>query len=337
MTGEPGNRVFVTAGDPNGIGPEVLLASLAQWPETAPPITIVGSRELLEQVGTRLASRSEALHTVWDRCSRRLATDCEVIEVKNEPWTCRPGQWDEGNAAFLKTSLELTVSLAAQNNGAVVTGPVDKRFFTALGMCEAGHTEFLAAFFNAPEPLMFFDSPELRVAVMTRHVPLAKVASLVTRDLLVRAVSLAAHYLSTQSEYPRNIAVAGLDPHCGEWGGFGRTDLLVRDWISTLAVPGCPVGGPFSADTVFTRERLLSVGCVLCWYHDQGMIPVKLMAFDNAVNITMGLPIMRFSPAHGVAYDLAGTGRARWNSFFRSMILAGRDQRSTGEPQPTTP
>jgi 4-hydroxythreonine-4-phosphate dehydrogenase len=325
----PGNRVFVTVGDPNGIGPEVLISALAHWPEGACPITIVGSRELLEQTGTRLSHCSEELQTVWDRCRCRLNADYEVVEVTGVPWTSRPGRWDDGNTAFLKTSLEQAILLAVKHHGALVTGPVDKRFFSALGMCEAGHTEFLAAFFNAPEPLMFFDSPELRVAVMTRHVPLAKVTSLVTQELLSRAVSLAARYLNAQSEYPNNIAVAGLDPHCGEWGGFGRTDLTVRDWISNLTVPGCPVAGPCSADTLFTRERLLTIGCVLCWYHDQGMIPVKLMAFDNAVNVTLGLPIMRFSPAHGVAYDLAGTGRARWHSFSRAMQLACCSHQST--------
>ena len=136
---------------------------------------------------------------------------------------------------------------------------------------------------------------------------------------LVAAVRVASTYAKNQSTTVRPIAVAAVDPHCGEWGAFSDVDLQVRAWIEDLAREGVPVTGPFAADTLFVPHRLVEFDAILCWYHDQGMIPIKLLRFASAVNVTLGLPILRVSPAHGVAYDIAWQGQADPGSFFAAL------------------
>ena len=173
------------------------------------------------------------------------------------------------------------------------------------------------------EPLMWFASARLQVGLLTRHVPLSQVTPLVTRARLERGVELALRFLQrTGKAGTAPIAVAALDPHCGEWGVISPLDLEVQGWVRDLRDRGIPIDGPFSADTLFSPVSLRRFAGVLCWYHDQGMIPVKLLAFSDAVNVTLGLPLVRTSPAHGVAYDIAWKGIASPASTSRAVSLA---------------
>lgn len=220
--------------------------------------------------------------------------------------------------AYALKSLEAATRAALESSHALVTGPLSKRSFIDGRVGAVGHTEFLARASGIPEDdvLMLFDGDGLRIATLTRHIPLAAVPGQVHHDAVRRAARLVTGYLGKPN--PR-IALACLDPHCGEWGGLADSDLSLRE---ALATADPRVLGPLAADTLFLPANLSRFDAILCWYHDQAMIPVKLVAFDTAVNVTLGLPILRTSPAHGPGYDIAGKGIANPGSMQRALTLA---------------
>ncbi len=316
----PRNRpLILTVGDPAGIGPEVLVGALLRLaPGFDTPLTCVCPRPLLEEALERLAAGPEARDAVRHRLDRQV----RFLVPPSAPAAVR-GKWVAEQVPFLRESLELALTEAARTGAGIVTGPADKRFFVALGLHRAGHTEYLARHFAAPDPLMLFEAEGLRVAVLTRHIPLAEVSSAATQETLARAARLAwAHVRERSVGPPRPLVVAGLDPHCGEWGAFSDRDLQVREWVAALRGESVAIEGPVAADTLFVEHRLRDYSAVLCWYHDQGMIPIKLLRFASAVNVTLGLPVVRTSPAHGVAYDIAWTGRADAGSYAAAMEVA---------------
>lgn len=310
-------------GDPAGVGPEIVLRLLGG--EEPPPhgLTLICERGFLETAAARLAR----LAPEWKRCAHRFHERVDAGFTLVEPGAAvgagSPGRWDPANIPFIRESLAVGLDYARQHGAALVTGPADKRFFGALGLKCAGHTEYLADLTGAQEPVMLFDAGSCRTAVLTRHIPLCEVASRVCAERLRRGVTLAARYVSTvEKGKPRPVAIAGLDPHCGEWGGTSNTDVEVAGWVKDLRKEGLPVEGPYPADTLFVADKWERFGVVICWYHDQGMIPVKLHSSSAAVNVTLGLPVVRAAPAHGVAYDIAGSGRAATGSFGRAIRLA---------------
>jgi 4-hydroxythreonine-4-phosphate dehydrogenase len=360
----PEVRVWATTGDPCGVGPELLIRCLSEGdlrPDGARPVGIAADEGLLVHTCRSMEALSPAFRRTARRFLRRLGNEIPLLQCASKPARLTPGRFSEGNAAYVRETLDGALAYAREAGGALVTGPVDKRFFAALGLPHAGHTEYLARLCNMrEEPLMLFDAPALRVAVMTRHIPLAQVAAHLSIPRLRRAAILTAKFVSEaqlgfdnvmkgtstsglawQAEAPLGpaeipepgrqrqaappqgaIAVAGLDPHCGEWGVFSKTDLRVKGWVEKLRREGLPLAGPYPADSLFLPVRRAEFSAFLCWYHDQGMLPVKLLAFEEAVNVTLGLNVLRTSPAHGVAYDLAGTGQARPGSFRRALRLA---------------
>jgi len=313
--------VVITYGDPCGVGPELLVRTLGQPRPPSSPVRAVGDRRLLEKAAHEAVGPVDA--PTAERFLARLDDRFPLI-ASAPPATLTPGAWQEANVSSSLEALELAAGIALKEEAVLVTGPMDKRFFAAVGLAHGGHTEFLARFCGCTdEPLMWFDSPRLRVGLLTRHVPLADVPALVRPDRLARGVELARGFLArTRPSVTCPLAVAALDPHCGEWGTFARNDLQVRDWIEELQSRGVPVEGPFSADTLFSSGSLERFSGILCWYHDQGMIPVKLLAFATAVNVTLGLPLLRTSPAHGVAYDIAWQGTASPASTIKALSLA---------------
>ncbi len=317
-------EVIVTAGDPAGVGPEILVSVLGAADRPPPGITLVCDGDLLAATAQRLASLSPEFEETVRRFRNRLNGEIEVLEPTAKAAPFNPGVWAPDNVPFIRESLAEGLAIARQRGAALVTGPSDKRFFVAEGLAHSGHTEYLAQLAGEQAPVMLFDGGSHRTAVLTRHIPLRQVASRVTPDRLRRGAQLAAQYVrAVEGDHPRPVAIAGLDPHCGEWGASSGTDLEVAGWVRTLTDEGVPIEGPFPADTLFVAGRWERYGVVLCWYHDQGMIPVKLNSFSQAVNVTLGLPVARCAPAHGVAYDIAGTGRADTGSFRRAIHLAG--------------
>jgi len=305
-------KIALTLGDPSGIGPEIVAASLAAVPSALRDRCVVfGDAGVLERAGLR--------STVDVRRVTSLA-------VSDAP----PGVPTPAGAAAQVAYLEAAVAAARPGHedqvGALVTAPISKKQVKAAGFAFPGHTEFLAARFGAAEHAMLFVGPTLRVILATIHIPLAAVPETLTPGHVARAVFLGGQALvkNLGVAAPR-IGVLGLNPHAGEDGLFGDEESrIVRPGIDAgrarLAAAGIDavVTGPLVPDAAYRQRFDLYVAL----YHDQGLIPVKLVDFDLAVNVTLGLPIVRTSPDHGVAYDIAAKGSARKESFLAALRLA---------------
>jgi len=292
----------ITLGDPAGIGPEIVAATLAAAPrEWLPRLIVYGDRGPLER----------AAHTIG-------VTLPEVTIVGDGAGeAARPGAPDEASGAAQVGYLEAAVRAAAAGElAAIVTAPISKTWARRAGFAFPGHTEMLAARLGAREVVMMFAGPRLKVALATVHVPLAEVPRVLTTDRVRATIELLAHSLVRDFAIasPR-IGVLGLNPHAGEGGLIGSED---RDVIAP-AIAACPgAEGPLVPDAAFR----MPCDAFVAMYHDQGLIPVKLVDFDESVNMTLGLPIVRTSPDHGTAYDIAGKGVARAVSMQRALALA---------------
>lgn len=310
--------VECSLGDPCGIGPEVLARALVDV--TGGAVRVHAHADLLidaayaadPALGSALAARQGE---TWLAAPPRARPD----------GAAPAGRYDPAWGAYGLRSLEAATRAALDRGHALVTGPLSKRSFIDGGAGAVGHTEFLARVAGIPEAevLMLFDGEGLRVATLTRHVPLAEVPARVHPDLALRAATQIADYLRPRGLDAPRIALACLDPHCGEWGGLAGTDLALRE---ALAAAGGRLYGPLAADTLFLPTNLPCFDAVLCWYHDQAMIPVKMAAFDAAANVTLGLPVLRTSPAHGPGYDIVGADKANAGSMRRAVTLALESQ-----------
>jgi 4-hydroxythreonine-4-phosphate dehydrogenase len=280
-------RIGITCGDPAGIGPEVIQASLA---------------------------------------SGRMPTDCDIELIGSASGHVR-GKPTPGSARAAAAALdEAATRLAARDLQAVVTGPVSKNALHAVGYDFPGQTEFFAARAGVENFAMCLTGGALTVALVTVHVPLREVCSLLSTEEIARVGLLLADFVRRLGTARPRIAVAGLNPHAGEGGDIGREEIdLIAPAVATLQSSGtADFSGPYPPDTVFHRAALGEFDAVLCMYHDQGLIPLKLHAFDVGVNVTLGLPFVRTSPDHGTAFDIAGKGIARPDSMLAAIGLAAR-------------
>ena len=239
----------------------------------------------------------------------------------------RAGRLDPGNAGYVLGQLDRGVQLCTEiERCALVTAPVQKSTINEAGIGFTGHTEWLAARTGAGSPVMMLASPNLRVALVTTHLPLSGVPGAITGERLKATVTVLHDDLRARFgiDSPR-IMVLGLNPHAGEDGVLGREEIeIVQPALRALARRGLAVSGPVPADTAFTPRRLESCDAVLAMYHDQGLAAIKALAFGETVNVTLGLPIVRTSVDHGTALDLAGSGRADPRSLYRAAELALR-------------
>jgi 4-hydroxythreonine-4-phosphate dehydrogenase len=281
-------RVGITAGDPSGIGPEVAAAAAAD----------AAVNEVCEPIVYGPACGSSFRPGLLSADAGRAAYDAIVRAVSD----ARHGTVD-----------------------AIATAPINKEAFRLAGLPWAGHTDLLAHLTGAPHVAMMFHSDALRVVLATVHVALAEVPALLTRALMDRTIELTARELPRFGPASPRIAVAGLNPHAGEHGLFGSEEAAVlRPAIDAARARGIDVAGPFPADTLFVRATRGEFDVVIACYHDQGLIPVKLAAFGRAVNVTLGLPIVRTSVDHGTAFDIAGRGVADAGSMIEAVKLAAR-------------
>src|ERR1700677_182939 len=232
-----------------------------------------------------------------------------------------PGQPTPETARKALAALEESAKLAQSGKiAAVVTGPVNKHRMQEVGFEFPGQTEFYAARSNTENFAMLLTGGSLTVALVTAHVPLKDVPALLNEEEIVRVGELLAEFVALRKTGGVSIAVAGLNPHAGESGALGREEIeIIAPAVKKL---GPSFNGPVSPDTVFNRAVAGEFDGVLCMYHDQGLIPLKLHAFDQGVNVTLGLPYVRTSPDHGTAFDIAGTGRARPDSMIAAINLA---------------
>jgi 4-hydroxythreonine-4-phosphate dehydrogenase len=294
--------ILITMGEPSGIGPEIALAAFAHFGGKIGryPLKLVGDAEIF-------VSRKDAL----------IPTSPPVAAI--------PGQTDERNAAAVTQAIEIAVSACLANEAAaMVTAPIHKAVLNAAGFAFPGHTEFLAHLTGARRAVMMLASDKLRVVPLTIHMPIAKVPGAISKQAIFETgeIILTALRRDFGILNPR-LAVAGLNPHAGEDGVLGsEDDAIIAPAIAALKARGFHVRGPLSADTLFHEEARKTYDAALCMYHDQALIPIKSLSFWDGVNVTLGLPIVRTSPDHGTALDIAGQGKADPRSMIAAVKMA---------------
>ncbi|WP_425441919.1 4-hydroxythreonine-4-phosphate dehydrogenase PdxA [Sphingomonas dokdonensis] len=313
----------VSMGDPAGIGPEVIAKAWAgREAAELPPFFAVGDARAITRVWDGPVAPITDLREVADAFGSALP----VLTVE-DGGEIVPGQPDADGARCALHSLELAVGLARSGAAAaLVTGPVSKAQLYGIGFNHPGQTEFVAERFGVSRDnsVMMLAGPSLRVVPMTTHVPLAQVSSLLTIDMVAAKARATVRGLRRNFGIaePR-LAVAGFNPHAGESGALGREEIEVLEpAVALLREEGIDITGPFAADTMFHQRARAQYDAALCCYHDQALIPLKALHFDDGVNITLGLPVVRTSPDHGTAFGLAGQDRAEPGAMMAAIAMA---------------
>lgn len=317
----------VTMGDPAGIGGEItLMAWSCRRKDALPAFFAIDDPDRLSLLAKNLGL-SVPIRSISEPGEALEAFE-DSLPVLPQPLASpsRPGQADPANGPSILDSIARAVSLTLQGLAdAVVTNPISKAVLYQAGFRHPGHTEYLAALTGiAGDPVMMLAAPMLRVVPVTIHLPLADAVTSLTADKIVHCGRVTATALASDFGLaaPR-LAVAGLNPHAGEGGNLGREEIeIIEPAVARLRDEGFAVGDPMAADSLFHPAARESYDAVLCMYHDQALIPLKTIAFDEGVNITLGLPIVRTSPDHGTAFDIAGKGVARPISLMAALRTA---------------
>ena len=322
--------VAVSLGEPAGIGPEVVLkAWLARREANVPPFVVVGDAAYLEHLASRLAFEVPVRQCEAGQAAEVFANALPVLQtgtaLKGEP-----GKPHTGDAAhvtdYIRTGVDLVMTGRAS---ALATAPINKLALYAAGFRHPGHTEFLGELAEAHTgrnvlPVMMLAGPQLRTVPVTVHIALSKVPAALSTSGIAETSRIVARDLRTRFgiNAPR-LAVSGLNPHAGEGGAMGsEDDEIILPAIEMLREEGIDAFGPIPADTMFHAAARKRYDAAICMYHDQALIPVKTIGFDDTVNVTLGLPFIRTSPDHGTAFDIAGTGRANPASMIAALKMA---------------
>lgn len=319
-------RLAVTAGEPAGIGPD-LCVQLAQHDHPF-EIVVIADAQMLEdraqQLNLPLTIIPFDAHTPTERKPHR-AGELPVMNISIASPVV-PSQLNTANSAYVLATLDAAVNGCQQGVfDALVTGPVHKGIINEAGVRFSGHTEYLAEH-TGGHPVMMLATEGLRVALVTTHLPLAEVPAAITRERLTQVVDILIEDLHVKLGIadPR-VLVCGLNPHAGEDGHLGREEIdTITPVLDSFREQDVKLEGPLSADTLFTRDNLKRADAVLAMYHDQGLPVLKHMGFGKAVNITLGLPLIRTSVDHGTALELAGTGKANADSLDYALSIAAQ-------------
>jgi 4-hydroxythreonine-4-phosphate dehydrogenase len=319
----------LSLGEPAGIGPDIALAAwLRRDEDQIPPFLAIGDPGCLARRAAALGLDVPLAVATPDNAVATFAHALPVLPAGPEA-TAAPGRPDGSSAAAARIAVETAADLVQSGRaGAIVTNPIAKSVLYEAGFRFPGHTEFLAHLAGEPplRPVMLLWSEELAVVPATIHVPLAEVPRLLTRDLLIETGRIVARDYKARFGLPRpRLVVCGLNPHAGEDGTIGREDEeVVRPAVEALRAEGIDARGPLPADTLFHAAARTTYDVAIGAYHDQVLAPIKALAFERAVNVTLGLPFVRTSPDHGTAFDIAGTGRADPRSLIAALKLARR-------------
>ena len=314
---------MLTPGEPAGIGPDICV-QLAQRPKAAELIA-VADPELLRQRAAQLGL--ELNLTPWQ--PDQTARSNQPGELRYVPvplvCPCKPGRLDPANAPYVLETLRSAVSHCQNGNAdGLITGPVHKGVINESGTHFTGHTEFLAELTNAKQEVMMLATPGLRVALVTTHLPLSEIPAAITRERLEAVIRVLQAELQQRFAIPQpHILVCGLNPHAGEDGHLGSEEQqIIEPLLEQLRSENIDLEGPLPADTLFRPDTLQRADAVLAMYHDQGLPVLKHMGFKRAINITLGLPILRVSVDHGTALDLASSGGADPSSLSYAIDTA---------------
>jgi 4-hydroxythreonine-4-phosphate dehydrogenase len=332
LTDKAGPRpLALTLGEPAGIGPDITLLAWSQRDELKlPPFYLLGDGAFLEQRANALGLKVRLAEVSPEDAITAFATALPVVAT-GKPATARPGQPDASSADAALASIRRAVAdVQSGQASAVVTNPIAKSVLYQAGFRHPGHTEFLAELAatngKTPQPVMMLWSPLLAVVPVTIHLSLREAIKQLSTELIVDTTRIVAAGLNKSFGLARpRLAISGLNPHAGEDGSLGTEDkTIVAPAIEILRAQGLDVRGPLPADTMFHEAARKTYDCAICMYHDQALIPIKTLAFDDGVNVTLGLPFVRTSPDHGTAFDIAGTGRANPASLVAALRLADR-------------
>jgi 4-hydroxythreonine-4-phosphate dehydrogenase len=319
-----GAPVVVSLGDPAGVGPEIIVKAWRALKSSGPRFVVVGDRDCLEHAagGLPVKAVSDAAHgaSVFNTALPVLDLPLAAAAV--------PGVPSVGAAGIIIAWIEKGARLALSGEAcALVTAPIAKAPLYQAGFAFPGHTEFLGALTSADgpsRPVMMLASADLRCALVTIHEPLSRVPGLLTTAAIIDAGRVTANAMRRDFgvERPR-LAVAALNPHAGEDQALGHEEAeIIAPAVRALKDEGVDASGPHPADSLFHTEARRGYDAALCMYHDQALIPVKMLDFWGGVNVTLGLPIVRTSPDHGVAFDIAGKGLARADSLIAALRMA---------------
>jgi len=318
--------IGITMGDPAGVGPEIALKTLANLKESSLPFipVLIGSYEVLKLYkadifGTYIITDPENLHTQLNHADSHI--------ICNVPYSGELPVPGRGNVDTGRESLRyVNIALELWKTGIIdcmVTGPVNKSLIERSGVSFTGHTEYIADYIGEDNPSMLMFSPKYRVLLVTTHIPVSRVKDEVTSDKIQRAVETGYQAISKIEGRSANMAICGLDPHCGDGGAIGEFDTTVTTpLVEKMKQMDMNISGPYAADTLFMPGKWEQYDCVVAMYHDQGLIPFKVLAFENGVNVTLGLSIVRTSVDHGTAFDIAGKNVAGYSSMVEAIHLA---------------
>ena len=321
----------LTSGEPAGIGLDITIKAWLRRNELKlPAFYLLGDRDSLNNRAKLLGLKLKLAEVSAEQAPDAFADALPVVATGHSA-TARPGHPDDTSAGAAMASIRQAVGdVIAGQASAVVTNPIAKSVLYRAGFRHPGHTEYLAELAatngHTPQPVMMLWSPALVVVPVTIHLALRDAITQLSSDLIVTTARIVVAALKTRFGLanPR-LAISGLNPHAGEDGSIGTEDkTIVAPAVEILRREGVEIRGPLPADTMFHEAARRTYDCAICMYHDQALIPVKTLAFEDAVNVTLGLPFIRTSPDHGTAFDIAGTGKADPSSLIAALRLAAR-------------
>jgi 4-hydroxythreonine-4-phosphate dehydrogenase len=321
----------LTLGEPAGIGPDITIQAWLRRDELQlPPFYLLGDRDFMAGRAIALGLDVKFAEVTAAQALEAFAGALPVVATGHAA-TAQPGRPDASSAGAAIAAIRQAVGDVVDGRAAaVVTNPIAKSVLYRAGFRHPGHTEFLAELAArdgpAPQPVMMLWAPALAVVPVTIHLPLRDAITQLTSELIITTARIVVGDLKTRFglAHPR-LALSGLNPHAGEDGALGTEDRdIVAPAVDILRAEGIDARGPLPADTMFHDAARKTYDCAICMYHDQALIPVKTLAFDDAVNVTLGLPFIRTSPDHGTAFDIAGTGQANPSSLIAALRLAAR-------------
>ncbi len=326
-----GKPLALTLGEPAGIGPDIAIAAWLRRNELKlPAFYLLGDIAFIRERAKTLGAQISLADVRPEDALNTFAEALPVVSAGHAA-TARAGQPDGNSAPAAIDSIRRAVSdVSAGRAAAVVTNPIAKSVLYRAGFRHPGHTEFLAELAaqngKTPQPVMLLWSPTLAVVPVTIHLSLRDAIAALSTELIVATARIVVTDLKSRFGIARpRLAISGLNPHAGEDGALGIEDrTIIAPAVDILRGDGIDVRGPMPADTMFHEAARKTYDCAICMYHDQALIPVKTLAFDDAVNVTLGLPFIRTSPDHGTAFDIAGTGRANPSSLIAALRLAAR-------------
>lgn len=323
--------IIVTMGEPAGIGPEVILKAWLQRREKAlPAFAVLGDADFLAGTASGLGLDVPVQECSAGDAPARFPDTLPVLPCAGAV-SAQAGKPSKSDATLITGWIESGVAMVMEGAGsALVTAPINKHALYGAGFEHPGHTEFLASLAERhtggkAQAVMMLAGPQLRTVPVTIHIPLARVCEELTAELLEATIRITHHDLRQRFAIVEPVvAVAGLNPHAGESGSMGYQEMeVIVPLLDSLRAEGMRIKGPLPADTMFHASARKTYDVAICMYHDQALIPAKTLAFDEAVNVTLGLPFIRTSPDHGTALDIAGKGIARPDSMIAAIRMAG--------------